>query len=685
MLQVTRYKLQEVGQSLTELLVAIGIAALLLPALLTGFISSREGKSQQLQRIKAVTLLQESEQALRSIRDAGWANISTNGTYYPQISGSSWTLTSGTQSVSGFTRSIQISDVYRDTNGVIVTSGGTLDPSTKKAIITVTWPTPIPSSTQSTVYVTRFENLSYTETTQAQFNGGTINNVSVTNTNGGEIQLSNNTKGQWCQPSLSSGVIDLPTAPKSVWAEPGHVYVGSGTTQQSSTISFTHIAIANTEPPTGTVLGTFKGYATNDVWADTNYGYIATTSNSKEVVVINLNQFADPVNNIYAEQGYFNTNNSSDDAQSIFVMQGRGYVAAGRYLYVFDLSSAAGSRPQIGTRISFANSGDFAGEIYGVTLGGSRYIFVSIEGSTPEELKIINVTNHNGGSSQWGVVGQINIEPNNCSTLESGKSVYIKPDGTRAYISSTNDQSFKEFFAIDTSNKSNPTLVGGLASNPPCTNGGGYEASGMDPEQSVVVSLAENRVVLVGVDPTSGGTNAEEYQVLDLSNEGAPVKCSGLNINQGIFGVSAVKETDGDAYAYLITGDSSNDLKIVQGGPDGTYVETGTYESATFDPGYNTAFNRYTITTTIPAQTTLQFQFASTNSVGGSCSGVLFNFVGPDGTSSTYYTAQQAQLYLSSLGGYLNPGRCFRYKAFFSTLDPNQTPVLNDMSVNYSP
>ena len=56
------------GQSLIELLIAMAIAAILLPAILTGFISSREGKVQQDKRLSATTHMQEVKSALRNNR-----------------------------------------------------------------------------------------------------------------------------------------------------------------------------------------------------------------------------------------------------------------------------------------------------------------------------------------------------------------------------------------------------------------------------------------------------------------------------------------------------------------------------------------------------------------------------------------------------------------------------------------
>lgn len=683
------------GQSLVELLLAIAFASIVLPILIVPFISSREGKPQQRQRVQAVTLLKEAQEAVRSIRENGWPALASDGTYHPVATVSAWTLVPGMQVANGYTRWVTIESVTRDAStGAIVTSGGIVDASTKKVTANVSWSGPTGSSVSAAMYLTRYlGNLSHVETTQAQFNSGTQTSVNVTNTSGGEIVLATNTKGQWCGPNLSLAAVSLPGVPNAVYATEGNIYAATGQTAQSSQDSFAHVLVANTDPPSSSLQGKLQGYQTNAVFGEPGWGYIATTNNTKEVVIVNLNQFDDVPNKILHEQGYFDARRSAStnetlDGHTIFVTKDvsnndRGYMTAGHYLYVFDLSSKTGSRPRVGNRIQFANSGDKAGEIYVRNVGSRTYVFIAVEGSTPEELKIADVTNPSSG---WGIVGDINIEPNNCSALESGKAIYTSTDGTRAYISSTNDTSFKEFFSINTTSKTNPSLVGGFASNPPCTNGGGYEAGGMDPEQSVVVPGVANRAILVGRDTPNDGINSQEYQVLDLTNEANPSKCGGLQLDQGVYGVAAVKEADGDAYAYIITGDATNQLKIIQGGPDGVYLDAGVLESAVFNAGYQTVFNRISASTTLPAQTSVQFQVAVADPVSGSCASADYQYVGPDGTPATYFPASGGVIPQDNNGsGYENPGQCFRYKVFLATTNYNATPVVNDVSINYSP
>lgn len=669
------------GQALVELLVVIGLSTIFIPTLAAVLIASRQGEAQQERRTEAVALVRETEEVIRVVREKGWEQFAVNGTYHPQVTGNTWSFGLGSDVTNGLTRQLEISSVRRDANGVVVSSGGTIDPSTKKIDITVSWSVPRPSSVTSSLYVTRYmQNDKNEETSEADFNDGTKNSVAVSPTGGGQIILAANTKGKWCEPVLSSSTINLPSQPYAIYATEGHVYTAS----TNSTGSFTHIQVGNVDPPSFTLHGQLNGYNANAVFGDGSYGYIATTNDSKEIVIVNLNSYADAGNKIYAESGSFNSSGSTN-ADTIFVLGDRGYMTAGRTLYVFNLSAKTGSRAQIGAGINFADSGDKANEIYVRSIAGSVYAFVAVEGSTVDELKVINVTNHNQ-SSQWRVQGVINIEPNGCSSLESGKAVYVKPDGTRAYISSVNDANSKEFYVINTSNKSSLSLMGGFAPANNCSGGGGYESGGMDPEQSVIVSLLENRGLLVGRDLVSDATNAQEYQVLDLTNEATPTKCGGMQFDQGLYGVAAVKETDGDAYAYLITGDTANELKVVQGGPDGNYLEEGNYESNTMDFNQSVALNRLTPVTAVPASTDIRFQVAAADPVAGSCSGATFTYVGPDGTSSTYFPSTGGTIPVSDDGtGFENPARCVRYKAFLSTTNYNVTPSISDVTINYSP
>jgi len=634
----------EKGQFIIELLITIGLVSMILPALLTGFFAVRSGSTNQDQKIQAVFYLKEAAEAVRNLRDTDWNKIATNGIFHPVVTGSTWSLTPGSETINAYnlTRRVEISDVYRNSNGTIVASGGTLDPSTKKITITVSWNNPLPVSVQSVLYLTRYhDNASFTQSTEADFNSGNLSNTVVTNINGGEVTLGAGGSGSWCNPNLSITALDLPKSgvANAITAIEGRAFVGTG--NNASGESFVNINISNQKPPVASILGTFSNYKTNDVFGEPNYGYIATDVNSKEVVIIDISQLP------YSEIGYFNTPLSSADATSIYVLGNRGYVTAGYFLYIFDLSSKTGARPILGYPFLLLGNGT------SIVVKGN-YAYVSIANS-PIEMQIIDITN------PWNIfqIGYADVNG------QDGKRVFINDSATRAYLVTNASSSKPEFFIIDISAKSGsrPVL-------------GSYDANGMNPKNLAVVP--GNKAIIVGEE-------GEEYQVIDITNESNPVRCGGLDINSSINGIASVLEQDGDAYSYIITGDANSEFRIIEGGPGGQYTGSGTFTSNFFDAGSTVTYNRFIPTFLKPSQTNLQFQIAVADAVNGSCSNSTYYFIGPDGTPNTYFTSEAQVPLLNNDQGYRNPGRCIKYKAFLSTTDLNQAPVIYDVSFNYSP
>jgi hypothetical protein len=76
---------------------------------------------------------------------------------------------------------------------------------------------------------------------------------------------------------------------------------------------------------------------------------------------------------------------------------------------------------------------------------------------------------------------------------------------------------------------------------------------------------------------------------------------------------------------------------------------------------------------TVPANTTLKFQAAGSNSQFGP-----FNFVGPDGTAATFFTTSPANI------TQFNGNRYLKYKAFLTTTNSAVTPTVNDVTVCFN-
>lgn len=798
-MEVHTKKYLEAGSPLVEVLVAFGLASILIPVVIFGFATGTRGQIQQEQRMKAVLLAREAEEATRSIASSGWNMIPALGNYYPVKNGNAWSLSSGTQTIGDFTRTIQIGDVVP------------VDPSVKKFTVTVSWNNIIPASTISHFYLTRNSNNTFVHTTQPEFDLGVLNGVQVTNVSGGEIVLANNNRAKWCSPEFSIDghgaevTISLPDGPPvavdaypsaTSSAIPNQVFVATSPDATNSA-KMAHLSVtADSTPPVPTLKGIFtldpgaysspsyfpgginldNNFKTNDIKFYTAasgnmYALISTNLPSRELVVAQvqsggLDSFQDPTNKIYKYWTYFNTRQYQGDTRSqpnqdqapfgyggisVDVHGDRGYLLSSGYLYVFNLANIDSKSPnngldmvgcriqldgydclpgsgvdrkysagQTGTswsdttspaHISCADGGNI--ELYAdnhldiIQVGSNIYVYVAVGAGTNPEFDIVNVTNVPsgstnprinssscgrifGGASGWKRISSLDF--NSASgTEEAANSVYAKTDGSRAYISSNGgidgngdgQPDSHQFYILNTSNKNSPAMIGG----------GYYDGDSSNiqlfPKRSLTV-LNSERAILVGKDGILDGLQPKEYQVLNIENESSPAYCGGLNFLPGFNDLTGVSEADGDNFVYMVANTMEKQLKIIQGGPDdGIYVPSGYYESSVFSETGPLGFNRLVASVSEPASTSVKLQVAVARPGSGMCSDAVYSFVGPGGTAADYFTSVSGVIAgpipTTESGDFKNPGACFKYKAYLETTDYSQTPVLNDVSVNYSP
>ncbi len=96
--------------------------------------------------------------------------------------------------------------------------------------------------------------------------------------------------------------------------------------------------------------------------------------------------------------------------------------------------------------------------------------------------------------------------------------------------------------------------------------------------------------------------------------------------------------------------------------------------SNTIDFGTSsTNFYNLSFTFSQPAQTSLKIQLATNND------NATWNFVGPDGTASTYYTVSDVQM-----NAIHNGNRYLRYQVILRTDNQAITPSISDLTVNFS-
>lgn len=110
--------------------------------------------------VQAAFLLEEGVEVVKVIRGAGWdsiANLSVNTPYTLVYNSGVWSTQSNRVFISGlFDRTVTISNVYRDSNDNIASSG-TLDSDTKKITVDVSWRERNATTTKTiSTYVTNF-------------------------------------------------------------------------------------------------------------------------------------------------------------------------------------------------------------------------------------------------------------------------------------------------------------------------------------------------------------------------------------------------------------------------------------------------------------------------------------------------------------------------------------------------
>lgn len=145
------------------MLVAIFIFSVILVSLVRATNMYLSESGDNLKSAKAAYFAEEGIEAIKTIRDASWTNIttlSTSTTYYLTFNTSSstnyvWNTTTTATSTDGFTRKIIISNVNRDSTGHIVSNGGTIDVNTKLITVSISWLAKSGTTTKSlSTYIT---------------------------------------------------------------------------------------------------------------------------------------------------------------------------------------------------------------------------------------------------------------------------------------------------------------------------------------------------------------------------------------------------------------------------------------------------------------------------------------------------------------------------------------------------
>ena len=133
------------GLGMVEIIVVIAVITVSFTAILQLFKLQIQTERAKREEMAAYTLLSESLEAVRSIRDDGWSNLSSltmGADYYPKISGNSWVLSNiDPGAINGYSRWVVINSVNRDiaSGNIVSPPSGSLDLDTLEIVSYVEW------------------------------------------------------------------------------------------------------------------------------------------------------------------------------------------------------------------------------------------------------------------------------------------------------------------------------------------------------------------------------------------------------------------------------------------------------------------------------------------------------------------------------------------------------------------
>ncbi len=217
-----------------------------------------------------------------------------------------------------------------------------------------------------------------------------------------------------------------------------------------------------------------------------------------------------------------------------------------------------------------------------------------------------------------------------------------------------------------------------------------YDLVGTIPDVplSLLPGSSQNVTLIVGSNTSRSLMVLARHQGSPVA--GARVTIAGPNnfLVEKTTGVGSVAQTDwslgggnelfGDGRGYSTMSGvdvTSNPGTIILAQNGGNFVQSGYLESSTIEVGESARYIQWSWDPlTQPSSTTVRLQIATATS-----SNAEWNFVGPDGTGSTFYT--ENNITISSIH---DNDRFMRYRIYMDTENQAATPLVSDISFIYT-
>ena len=380
------------------------------------------------------------------------------------------------------------------------------------------------------------------------------------------------------------------------------------------------------------------GADVNDMVVDGNTVYLATSNDSKELVVVNVTLA--PI--LLVELGSYNADEGHDaekialSGSTVFLGTRRNNGGSDRELYAIDVSAPA--------LPSLLGTFEVNQHVFGLEVN-SKAVFVGTPNNSVE-LRSVDASNPASMSS----LDTVNLPGN-------GNVRDVLLLGDTLIIARDNNGSNDDLHLYDVSNPSNMTSISSLDL-----------VTGGDDNLGLAVDTQNDQYLFV-----ASNQNAEGLTIVDISNQSSPSVVTTLSLsNDDAWGVAY----DG-TYVYAATSDNNDELQIVgQGESLQAYPRLANMTSLPFD-SENASTSWNTIAWTESGSGSLQFRIRTASTQQNLKSAT---WVGSDGTKSTTYTNAAGESITTDTGA--TGTRWIQWKAYFDG-NGSGTTVLEDVTISY--
>lgn len=464
------------GFAIIEIILAVGLFTFIVGGavgvVVQAFNVNRLGEEESSANSRAL----EGLEAARAIAGRSYLNL-TNGPHGLTNQNSFWEFSGSSESLGKFTRQIIASDVFRDANGEIIGSGGSLDPFTKRVEALVTWSFS-PGRANSVSLKSYFTNLQ--ESTNL---GGDVGCRGVS--------------GDWRNP-VTLGTVDLGPGNEATGLDVKQkiVYMSAEASAAAKPDFFIVDATDGQNPFIRSNLNTGPGL--NAVDAANTFAYVANKATNAQLQIIDVANLNSPV----LVSSFQLPGISGNDAvgRSVFYYAGKVYIGTKRVttgptnpeFHIVDVSN-----PAVPVWLGSKEIDADVNKIY--VTGTTAYLATS----DAQELKIFDVSN----PANITQIGGFDASGNS----EDGKSLSVV--GNKLYLGRTIGGNHVDHHELHVLDIGNPALIVNLGSK--------------DLASDVNGILTCGNLALIGTsDPN------KEFQVWNVADPANIVFWSSLNFPQ---------------------------------------------------------------------------------------------------------------------------------------------------------